>query len=562
MYDPKPESGASVMSRAGDRLRIALCVAVYLLLCVATALVWEPAHDEGMTWHQAIGHIDLLPAPTEPTPISQLYAVIDGDTSHSAGDVIESLMRGGGMHPPAYYLGLHGWSRWVGTRRLALAAPALILGVLSLLGIRRLARELVPGERAGDWAMLLAALSPWLVGYTVLARPYSLALCLSIGSSVAVLAMVGASRRRRAWQAAFVLLSLLGLYTLYHYAFVLVWHLCVLCLYALRSQTGRRRELLEIALMAALIAVGFAPWVPRLLIHLQLTGAQEFYFSGFAPLDRWPALGWRLLLLFGLGESNSVVGAERLQLAFSGLALCTAVGWVRGLGSPGEGGSGRDYRLVWYSLPLLPALIACADWVRDAHTLFISKTSFALFPFLILIALRGWMQLESRWLRTIGLSAWVLLLTVAAVSNLYARKTTEMPFEQVAEYLRQTDRESHLVALSSTYPGYSFPLLLCLRQAGVERVEVVLAPHYRLEAFVDSAAESPEVERLTLLNLDVDYQPVETWQPDLLRRIRMQAREAGFRPRIVDPPTAAAAPQSPGRPLWIVTPIQVKYFSM
>lgn len=547
-----------------------LCVFIYLGLCLATALVWEPAHDEGITWYQAIGHLAPLREPAEPIPITRLYSIIDGASSLSADGVIEGLMESGGMHPPAYYVGLRMWSRLVGTRRLALVAPALVLGLFSLFGIRRLARLLVPGERAGDWAMLVSALSPWLVGYSVLARPYALALCLAIWSTLAVLAM-GAAEHRRAWRAAFVLLSVLGLYTLYHYAFVLAWQLSLLGLRALRRQSERRSALLELACLVALIAAGFAPWVPRLLIHMQVTGEAEYYFSGFVPLGLWPEYGWRLLLLFGLGESVSAAGGGGLQLAFAGLVLCTLVLLIRDLLSSGRGPVGSEARLLWQSLPLLPVLISGADWLRDTHTLFITKTSFALFPFLVLAGVRGWLLCERRWLGRLGLWALSLLLAAASVSNLYTRSVAQTPFEQVAEYLRGTDRESHVVALSSIYPGYSFPLLLSLRKAGVENVKIAFVPWHRLEAFVDGiggGAASPVVERLTLLNLDVDYDADQTWQLDLLQRIESRARGAGFRVRTLGPAAAATTPPratggvGQGRPLWIVTPVRVKYFSM
>lgn len=555
------------MTQCARRSRAPLCVLVYLGLCVATALSWEPAHDEGITWYQAIGHLDLMRWPGEPIRISRLYTVIDGGSSLSAGDVVEGLMESGGMHPPAYYLALRGWSRLVGTRRLVLAAPALVLGVLSLFGIRRLTRLLVPGEHAADWAMLLSALSPWLVGYSVLARPYAMALCLAIWSTLAVLAM-GNTGGRRTWRVAFVLLSVLGLYTLYHYAFVLAWQLALLGLRALRLRYGRRRALLELACLAILIAAGYAPWLPRLLVHLQVTGEAKYYFSGFIPLSRWPELGGRLLLLFGLGESAAAAGGEWLQLAFAALVLCTLVLLIRDLSSSRQPLLDPEARLLWQSLPLLPAMIACADYLRDTHTLFIAKTNFSLFPFLVLVAVHGWLRAEPRGLRTLGLGALSLLLAVAMASNLYTRCVARTPFEQVAEYLRATDRESHVVALSSIYPGYSFPLLLDLRKAGVEHVRLVFAPRRRLEEVTqrfESATASSRGGRLTLINLEVDYDAEQTWPTDLLRRVERRAREAGFRVRVLGPAAAslhATGAEGPEPLLWIVTPVRVKYFSM
>ena len=120
----------------------AACVLAYLVLCFATGSVWEPSHDEGVAWRQAVGAVQLPPAAT-PVPAATLYATLDGQAPRSASEVLDALMVRGGLHPPAYYLMLHWWTGWVGTERLALSLPAYLFGVLSLLGIQRLTGRLV-----------------------------------------------------------------------------------------------------------------------------------------------------------------------------------------------------------------------------------------------------------------------------------------------------------------------------------------------------------------------------------------------------------------------------------
>jgi hypothetical protein len=511
-------------------------------------------------------------------------------------------MTEGGMHPPGYYLAVNAWSRLFGSGRFMLALPAMLAGVLTLFGMRRLARELIPDvrvgdethSRAGEWAMLLMALSPWLVGYTVLARPYALALCLAVWSTVALLGMRGPGEEARGfgrrWPLAFVVLSLLGLYFVYHYAFLLVWQLGFLGLSALLGERERRRSRgLELVGIAAVIALGFAPWLPRLLEHLAVTRGAEAYFNGFPGLVEWPGLAWWLMLQFSFGESVHFFEAPLLQVAFLVLAIATLALLVTGLGGSEEGGSETSgsgtadaehrlsLRLLWISLPLLPAAILLADWLHDTRTLFVSKTSFVLFPFLVLLVVRAWLSLSSRRVAALGLCAWALLLAAAGAGGFYGLALRQTPVAQATAYLQQTDEPGHVVGLSSLYPGYAIPLLLSLRRAGVEQVSLAYAPWYALGDFVEDASGDPTVKRLSLLNLDVSYSSVETWQPKLLRHVLATARRAGWDARLWAPADAAAASgesvlgesalgegapaAAKPRALRIVTPIQAKYFS-
>jgi len=554
-------------------------------------------HDEGVTWTQAIGRVELPLPPAEPVPIRHIYAALDGVPGHAAGEVIERLMTEGGMHPPGYYLAVNAWSRLFGSGRHLLALPAMLAGVLTLFGMRRLARELIPDVRVGDdahgrageWAMLLMALSPWLVGYTVLARPYALALCLAVWSTVALLGMRSPGEEARGfgrrWPLAFVLLSLLGLYFVYHYAFLLLWQLGYLVLSALLGERERRRSRgLELVGIGAAIALGFAPWLPRLIEHLSVTRDAEAYFNGFPGLVEWPGLAWWLMLLFSFGESVYFFEAPLLQVAFLVLVTATLALLVTGRGGFEEGGSETSgsetgdaerrlsLRLLWISLPLLPAAILLADWLHDTRTLFVSKTSFVLFPFLVLGVVRAWLSLSSRRVAALGLCAWALLLAAAGAGGFYGLALRQTPVARVTAYLQQTDEPGHVVGLSSLYPGYAIPLLLSLRRAGVEQVSLAYAPWYALADFVEDASGDPTVKRLSLLNLDVSYSSVETWQPKLLRQVLATARRAGWDARLWAPADAAAAPGESAvgegapaaakpRALRIVTPIQAKYFS-
>ena len=95
--------------------------------------------------------------------------------------------------------------------------------------------------------MFLAAVSPWFVGYTVLARPYFVCLCFSIAATAIAFEIHDGSRKTVA-SVLFAAVSALGLYTIYHYAFVVGWHLLFLLVSATRREPGERfREVLRVA---------------------------------------------------------------------------------------------------------------------------------------------------------------------------------------------------------------------------------------------------------------------------------------------------------------------------
>ncbi len=532
------------------RVRVVAIAVVHLAFVVMAGVVWEPAHDEGVTWHQAFGPISIEPAPAAPVPIGSLYRLIDGAAPRTIGDVVDALMSDGGMHPPFYYVALVAWASRVGTTRTVLMLPLYLFSLVALFLLKDLAERLVPGPRSGEWAMLLFAVSPWFVEYANLARPYAWVVCLTIASTTLLLRMplFGSAGARVGARAGFAVLSVVGLLSLYHYAFVVAWQLLLLAFIAWRSPE-RARATFEVVALALAIGLGFAVWLPNFWVHLQTTGAVESYFSGFPAIGRWPVLFARLLFLFGLGGSVQSVVADFVVPVFVVLGVTTLLLLPRSfLREPPTGHA----RFVWMTLPLLPLGIGIADGLHGTHTLFITKTSFALFPFSILLIVRAFSGFAEPW-RRFALGCWVGVFVVAIAGDLHSIGSGRTPMENVASEVAQRDDPSHVVVLSSTFPGYAPPLLLELRAAGVQRVRVVWAPWFRLDDLVDAATADPSIARMTLVNLDVPYSKPETWQPEHLVRLKVRAAAAGW--------NVSRAPDDGPRQLRILSPVPVKYFA-
>ncbi len=533
-------------------------VLVYLGAAMANGLFLGLAHDEGVSVDIAVGSLD--PEPYGPIPIRELYSAIDGTRPRTAREVVRELSgRFKNPSPPGYYLLLNGWTELVGTHRVALRIPSLVFGLATLLGLARLGRRLVPSPLVGLWIILLAALSPWFVTIMTFARPYAMIMAVGIWSTLAALAMADAPRRVRP-RVLFVVLSLVGLYSLYHYGFVLLWQAIFLGVVALRSPEGRARQLVSLAVVFVVIAGGFAPWIPTLMGHLQLTGDVPSYFHGPVLSDA-AARASQLLLSFFLGEGLGGVGGRLHWLALTALGLITLFLLFRFRRQRDQSMDDPVAALLMRTAPIYPALILVGDLLHGTRTLIISKTSFLLFPFLLLLVLRVWLSLPHARARLTGLVVLASLLASAMVSTIVNNQRWVDDHSAVAETLVVADDAHHRVLVNSLIRGHSIPLLLTLKERGVKNVEVVYAPPDQMLNILGGASADPETAQLTMINLHAVYawdESSQLWSPDQLQAAARQARRSGW---AVHRSTPAAIllgrpPASGERRLRIIAPVR------
>jgi hypothetical protein len=541
-----------------QRAPLFACGAFFLALAAATTWAWEPCHDEGVTFAQVFGSVGL--SAQVPTRVGALHAAFDGGGDLAPSRVVEALRRRG-MHPPAYYVFLHAYARLVGTGTLALRVPAYLFGVLSLWGIAAVARRAVPVPGSGGWAALLFAVSPWFIGMTNYLRPYALAICLAVGSTAILLHSIPPSspKPRMLARGAFALLSVLGLYTIYHYAFVLVWQLGFLALVAwLGPRERRMRELAGLTGLGALIALAYAPWLPTLAHHLEVTGKPDWYFSREMPAAGWPLALAQLLRKFALGRADLVAEVPYTGTILWVLAGLTAVAFAMPIRRGGVRSPDVAARAFWISTPLLPLLIAAADLWHGTHTLFLTKLSFGLFPLLVLALIGSWHTVPDRRVRVAGLAAFAALLAAVSLHNVVALIQGVSHFERIAAHLSAADARSHVVVLSDRERGYVVPLLLQLRDAGVGQLLMSAASREELPGLIDALTSDPSVRRISLIGLAVGADP--EWGAWLLRRTTAKAARRGFDLREFGPQPPPAA--DPTRSLTLVRGVGPRSCSM
>lgn len=178
------------------------------------------------------------------------------------------------IHPPLYFIALHGWVALVGSSDFALRLFSVAGGVIGLALMSVVARQLI-GPRAVVPATLLLGVAPAFVEFSRMARYYSWLLALGLLSTKLLL---NALERNDWWHwTAYVLTGLALLYTFYLSGVLLVAHVLIVL-----SHTDRRVLIARWLTAALLVGLGALPWL-FVVAGRQVTLAAA---SGGADLSR------------------------------------------------------------------------------------------------------------------------------------------------------------------------------------------------------------------------------------------------------------------------------------
>jgi hypothetical protein len=381
-----------------------LCVQACLLFCALDLLpVWT---DEQFTL-RTVAH-----------PVQQIIPIVQRD-----------------IHPPLYYLLLHGWANlplpWTGVA--ALRAFSVIWTLLATLLL-----DVFWTRSRSDWErglfLSLFAFSPCLLLYGRMARSYSMQVALVLLSLGLLRSWMRDSRSALLGVGAFVaILSLL--YTHYLPGVAI---LAGFVLIGWRSIGAPRA-----AVFLAGIAVGYSPWLFALNSAMQSwRGANGFSarytLTGNAALEQIPKIGFGLVSLT-IGESFlavslllvpaivllAILGARKTEFSRELAAMLVASAVVGYLGVS-----------RWVSYPFIPARLL---W---------------LLPFLCLAVALGILHLSRPSLRLAA--AVVILLSYLSSDILYFRRENFLnlgyaaPLPEIATTLNR-DAQPEDVILMDAY---------------------------------------------------------------------------------------------------------------
>jgi hypothetical protein len=201
---------------------------------------------------------------------------------------------------------------------------------------------------------------------------------------------------------AILILSIAGIYSIYHFIF----HLVFLWTFLFLKSLGRKRDLYVVLSIPVLTGSAFLFWIPSLLKQMSVVCEGNYYFSGRS--DPVLAIGQLLTLNFTSYLPFKIVPSVIIL-------ICLLILGIFGL------------RLVLSSkngIVLTGALAVCfvtniiLDHILKTNTICVPKLAFFLSPISILFLVAGCSRIQERFQRKIFL--YPLLLGLASVHSFFA----------------------------------------------------------------------------------------------------------------------------------------------
>jgi len=380
-----------------------------------------------------------------------------GITLHTAGDI----------HPPLYYYLLHVWVRVTGASEFSAAFFSLVFGILISAACYRLGAE-VYGRQAGLLAAFLLALSPFNLWYSQEVRMYTLGAFIGLVSLYCLMRLAGLARVGEGGQApstenptggrsgvsgfwlGYILSAAAGLYTLYYFAFLLLFENLFVVGWWLAGRRTKRKQPLGLGrwvLAQILVLVLYAPWLPVAL--RQALNPPVPPWRGFTGLRTVIVESWTAL---SLGQS---VDAESL-LVWPVLSFMFAL-YLLGVASAAKGNRGwaKGALLCGYTIAPLLAIYLLSLRMPLFHVRYAFTYSP---PFYLLIAL-GLAGLGRRWRAAVPIS--IAVIGLASGYSIYRfhfdPQYAADDHRGAVSYLERRIAPGDAVLINA---GYAYPALL------------------------------------------------------------------------------------------------------
>lgn len=443
--------------------------------------------------------------------------------SRSLALILEGASRD--IHPPLYYLLLHGWIRLLGRSETAVRALSALLGVATVGGTYLLT-ERTWGHVTAVLAGLLAAVAPLQVYYAQEARMYMLAAALACASMGAwhglhtndVLSGGDWFRRSGLYLVATVLLA----YTHYTgFTVVLAQNLSLLLWLACDTRRDWRQRRIVAARWAALQLVVGALYVPWLILS-------------WSALTQWPAVGHAGgLASFVQSATQTLTLGIAVQPRDSLLGLGYAAGALALLGALAEIRRCKS-RSLWSLYLLVP--LGSMGLYSLARPMFKEKFALVVAPaFSALQAIGIWALVRLAKRHWGGLASLVLGVAAAAVplatsgvvlwQQYHDPRAFRDDYRGIVAYIEAAASPDDAMLInapsqietidlyaSGQVPAYPLPLQRPLdQQATLEQLERIVARHARLYG-VFWATDESDPNRFIESWLDRNaYRAMDAW---------------------------------------------------
>jgi 4-amino-4-deoxy-L-arabinose transferase-like glycosyltransferase len=245
------------------------------------------------------------------------------------------------IHPPLYYAILHLWLA-LGDGEAQVRLLSVLCGVLSVAALFLLARRICNPWTAFASAALLAV-SPLHVWYSQETRMYAMLAMWAILSTYALLLAL-LDGRRRAW-LAYVVFTILSLYTHYYTFFVLLFQILA-GVYLLWQGSIQRQSLWRLLVALTVAGLAFVPWLPTLVNQVQSGGGSWVARTGVPGVGTLAATAAN----YTLGPDISVYPPLLRRLAYLLYGFACAAGAVSIIHRPAR--TAAAIGLIWLAAPL------------------------------------------------------------------------------------------------------------------------------------------------------------------------------------------------------------------
>jgi len=361
-------------------------------------------------------------------------------TAHTAGDI----------HPPLYYYLLHFWIRAAGSSEFAVAFLSLTFGLLLVPLVYCIGRHLY-NPMVGSLAALLVAISPHNLWYSQEMRMYTLGASLGLVSLYSLLQLLARAEGRmqdagcRVYWIGYILSAALGLYTLYYFAFLLVFlNLFVLgwWLWA-RQQEVRASVLWHWVLAQLAVFLLYLPWLP-IALH-QATDPPVPPWRAFTPFWQVVVESWSAL---ALGQSMEPRAVWPVLLA---IAIIYSLGVVY------AGTRSKTASCILWGYTFVPvlAIYLASLWIPLFHVRYVFTYS----PALYILLAAGLAWLRERW--RLGLWPVLSLIVVASAYSIYNfhfdPRYAADDHRAAVEYISDKWRPGDAILINA---GYAYPTFL------------------------------------------------------------------------------------------------------
>ena len=214
------------------------------------------------------------------------------------------------LHPPLSYLLFMPWIALFGTAETAVRSLPMLLGLVSIALTGFLGRR-IGGVWVGLACAAFLALDPLHIAYSQEARPYALAVTLTIAAHLAFLRALGEPSVRN--RVVYALLVVAAIYTHYFAVLALLPHGLVALWLVRTGDEGSRRAARSTLLALACAMATFIGWLPALAVQAKgQSGIPLDYLAlGGSPLHR---AGVFLSRVAGLGHPPFLLPAAAALL--------------------------------------------------------------------------------------------------------------------------------------------------------------------------------------------------------------------------------------------------------